>query len=111
MKKAQPHPVVAAVAEDRHPRSVPAGGPGQARGCPCPGPSNPSGRVGDLITIRPALESLAARGRRLLRLRFVDNLSQEQIGRQLGVSQMQISRMLNAILRKLRHSIQERQVA
>ncbi|MEP7193791.1 MAG: SigB/SigF/SigG family RNA polymerase sigma factor [Actinomycetota bacterium] len=74
-------------------------------------PDNPFELVDDMLTLRPALESLGARERRLLRLRFVDNLSQQQIGHQLGVSQMQISRLLTAVLRKLRHSLQEQPAA
>jgi RNA polymerase sigma-B factor len=38
---------------------------------------------------------------RVLRLRFVDELTQREIGRQFGVSQMQISRISRRALRKL----------
>jgi RNA polymerase sigma-B factor len=89
----------------------PVGDSGQPLGDLMADPGNPFALVDDVLTVRPALESLEARERRLLRLRFVDDLSQEQIGRRLGVSQMQISRLLNAILRKLRHHIQQQQAA
>lgn len=89
----------------------PVGDSGQLLGDLVADPHNPFQLVDDLLTVRPALESLPSRERRLLRLRFVENLSQEQIGHRLGVSQMQISRRLNAILTKLRHSIQEQRAA
>ena len=44
------------------------------------------------------LERLSDRDRRLLRLRFVDELSQVEIGEQIGISQTQVSRQLQAIL-------------
>jgi RNA polymerase sigma-B factor len=44
---------------------------------------------------------LDAREWRVLRLRFVENLNQYEIGAQLGVSQMQISRIMRRALRKL----------
>jgi len=67
--------------------------------------------VDTALTLRPALETLAARERHILQLRFYDNLTQEQIGHRLGVSQMQVSRLLTAILAKLRQIIEEQQAA
>jgi len=95
------------------PRSLdsPVGDSGQLLGDLVADPHNPFELVDDLLTVRPALENLQPRERRLLRLRFVENLSQEQIGQRLGVSQMQVSRLLTAILAKLRRSIQEVQQA
>jgi RNA polymerase sigma-B factor len=63
--------------------------------------------VETVMLIENALASLTDRERRLLQLRFVDELTQAQIGTQLGVSQMQISRLLRATLAKLRESIDE----
>jgi RNA polymerase sigma-B factor len=74
-------------------------------------PGDPFDAVDTLLTLRPALESLGARERRLLQLRFVDNLTQEQIGSRIGVSQMHVSRLLTAILAKLRRSMQDQQAA
>lgn len=56
--------------------------------------------------LRPALEALSARERRILALRFVWGQSQQQIATALGVSQMHISRLLAASLRKVRDGIQ-----
>jgi RNA polymerase sigma-B factor len=57
------------------------------------------------MTVGPALAGLAPRERTILRLRFVENLTQEQIGRAIGLSQMQVSRLLTDILGKLRARI------
>lgn len=55
--------------------------------------------------LRPALAGLTDRERRIIGLRFVDGLTQEQIGRHLGVSQMQVSRLLGRILRRMRDEL------
>jgi RNA polymerase sigma-B factor len=49
---------------------------------------------------------LDARERHVLRLRFEDDLNQYEIGRRLGVSQMQISRIMRRALRKLLAAVQ-----
>jgi RNA polymerase sigma-B factor len=43
--------------------------------------------------------------RRLLKLRFVDEMSQREIGEQLGVSQMQVSRLLGRLLDRMRRQL------
>jgi len=55
--------------------------------------------------LRPALARLSERERQIIALRFVDGLTQEQIGSHLGVSQMQISRLLAGILSRLRDDL------
>lgn len=52
--------------------------------------------------LRAALAKLTPRDRQLVRLRFVDELTQAEVGRVLGVSQMQVSRLLAAVLQQLR---------
>jgi RNA polymerase sigma-B factor len=56
-----------------------------------------------------ALASLSERDRTIVRLRFVDGLSQSQIAARLEVSQMQISRLLAASLHQLRANIDPRE--
>src|SRR5829696_5620418 len=51
-------------------------------------------RVEDWQAIAPAIEELSDRDRVVLRLRFVDDLTQSQIADEVGVSQMQVSRIL-----------------
>lgn len=55
--------------------------------------------------LAPAIRTLSARDRRVVHLRFVEERSQTEIGRSLGVTQMQVSRLLSRILRDLRRGV------
>jgi RNA polymerase sigma-B factor len=55
-------------------------------------------RVEDWQAIAPAIKELSDRDRIVLRLRFVEDLTQSQIADQVGVSQMQVSRILRRCL-------------
>jgi RNA polymerase sigma-B factor len=89
----------------------PLGDSGQLLRDVVPDPEKPLELVDAVLTLQPALKILGARERSILRMRFVDNLTQEQIGHRLGVSQMQISRLLSAILAKLRKSMKDQLAA
>jgi len=52
--------------------------------------------------LAPVVTRLAERDRRILYLRFFEERTQEQIGEEIGVTQMQVSRLLTRILRDLR---------
>lgn len=54
------------------------------------------------LSVGSALEQLSPRDRELLRLRFVEDLTQTQIAERVGVSQMQVSRLLRRSLDELR---------
>ncbi|MFI0975548.1 SigB/SigF/SigG family RNA polymerase sigma factor [Streptomyces sp. NPDC021093] len=56
----------------------------------------------DLHTLAPLLASLSDRDRRILSMRFGQELTQAEIGEVLGISQMQVSRLLTRILGRLR---------
>ena len=60
----------------------------------------------DRAVVRATLDALlgavSAREREVLRLRFEDDLTQAQIGAAIGVSQMQISRIIRQALQRLR---------
>jgi len=58
--------------------------------------------VEDLQVLRPLLATLGERDRRILELRFGRDLTQDQIGRELGISQMHVSRLLSRCLARLR---------
>ncbi|MFF2808319.1 RNA polymerase sigma factor SigF [Streptomyces sp. NPDC058000] len=58
--------------------------------------------VEDLHTLAPLLRQLDARERRIIELRFGQEMTQSQIGAELGVSQMHVSRLLNRTLSQLR---------
>ncbi|HZB51241.1 MAG TPA: RNA polymerase sigma factor SigF [Mycobacteriales bacterium] len=53
-------------------------------------------------SIKPLLDSLPPRERRILMLRFFGNLTQSQIAAELGISQMHVSRLLARTLAQLR---------
>ena len=57
------------------------------------------------LVLRPALRGLTARERRIVHLRFVRGWTQQEIGDALDISQMQVSRLLDQILTKLRRRI------
>jgi RNA polymerase sigma-B factor len=58
-------------------------------------------------SLKPLLESLPAREKNILMLRFFKNMTQSQIAAEVGVSQMHISRLLNKTLEHLRGSLVE----
>ncbi|MER0443697.1 SigB/SigF/SigG family RNA polymerase sigma factor [Streptomyces sp. Edi4] len=58
--------------------------------------------VDDVSTLAPLLAELTDRERLLIRLRFGAELTQSQIGEELGISQMQVSRLLTRTVAKLR---------
>jgi RNA polymerase sigma-B factor len=60
--------------------------------------------VEDKSVLLLALKELSEKDRLILRLRFVDGLTQSDIASRFGVSQMQISRLLAASLQRLRSS-------
>jgi RNA polymerase sigma-B factor len=54
------------------------------------------------VTVAEALRHLPQRERRVLQLRFVEDLTQTEIAKRVGVSQMQVSRLLRRALEQLR---------
>jgi RNA polymerase sigma-B factor len=66
-------------------------------------------RVEDRVVLDGLLSAVPARTRRVLRLRFEQDLTQAQIGALLGVSQMQISRIICHAIAQLRHIAEQDQ--
>ncbi len=60
-------------------------------------------------TVTPVLDRIPARERRILHMRFVDDLTQTEIASRVGISQMQVSRLLRRSLDELRALTGERQ--
>ncbi len=58
-------------------------------------------------SIKPLLDRLAPREKKILLLRFFKNMTQSQIADEIGVSQMHVSRLLNRTLDQLRASLEE----
>ncbi|MFD8685182.1 SigB/SigF/SigG family RNA polymerase sigma factor, partial [Streptomyces sp. NPDC059641] len=61
--------------------------------------------VEDLHSLAPLLEELDDRDRQIIHMRFVEELTQAQIGERLGISQMHVSRLLNRLLGRLRQGL------
>jgi RNA polymerase sigma-B factor len=58
-------------------------------------------------SIKPLIEALPAREKKILLLRFFRGMTQSQIAAEIGVSQMHVSRLLNRTLEQLRLSLSE----
>jgi RNA polymerase sigma-B factor len=59
------------------------------------------------VVLRPLLSRLGDRDQKVLRLRFVDGLTQREVGEEIGVTQMQVSRILSRIFETLRDEVGE----
>ncbi|MER5435456.1 SigB/SigF/SigG family RNA polymerase sigma factor [Streptomyces sp. NPDC002588] len=61
--------------------------------------------VEDFHALAPLLAELAERDRRIIHMRFVEELTQAQIAEHLGCSQMHVSRLLSRTLARLRQGM------
>ena len=61
--------------------------------------------VEDRNTLGPLLDALSEREQRIVLLRFFGNMTQTQIAQEIGVSQMHVSRLLTATLKRLRQAL------
>jgi RNA polymerase sigma-B factor len=59
------------------------------------------------LMLSPVLRQLAERDRQILSMRFYEGLTQREIAARIGVTQMQVSRLLTRILGQLRHGVGE----
>jgi RNA polymerase sigma-B factor len=64
--------------------------------------------VDEQATVFSAAQRLPERERRILYLRFGEDLTQAEIARRVGVSQMQVSRLLRKSVQRLRELTQDR---
>lgn len=67
---------------------------------------DPFAALDDAQWLGKALHDLTERERTVLRLRFVESLTQSEIAEHIGVSQMQVSRILRATLGRLRSRLE-----
>jgi RNA polymerase sigma-B factor len=67
--------------------------------------------VEDFHALAPLLAGLDERQRRIIHLRFVEERTQAQIGEELGISQMHVSRLITRILKRLRTGLLDPSVA
>ncbi len=63
--------------------------------------------VEDFQSLAPLIADLEERDRRIIHLRFVEELTQAQIGERLGCSQMHVSRLLSRTVKRLRAGLLE----
>ena len=54
------------------------------------------------MTLRAALAKMPERDRLILRMRYAEDMTQAQIAQRIGISQMQVSRLLRRSLERLR---------
>lgn len=59
------------------------------------------------VVLQPLLETLTERERRILEMRFVGGCTQAEIGAEVGVTQMQVSRLLTRLLARLRRGLED----
>lgn len=78
---------------------------GQELGATLEAPDNEFASAEARLLLGSAVRRLGDRDRTVLDLRFFKGLTQQEIGEQLGVSQMQVSRILTRVLTKLRTEI------
>jgi RNA polymerase sigma-B factor len=62
-------------------------------------------RAEERATLEPLLGRISPREQTVLRLRFGEDLTQAEIGERIGVSQMQVSRLIRQALARLRASV------
>ncbi|WP_432098545.1 RNA polymerase sigma factor SigF [Streptomyces sp. WAC 04229] len=63
------------------------------------------GLVEDFHALAPMISELDERDRQIIHWRFVDELTQKEIGERLGVSQMHVSRLISRLLARLREGM------
>jgi RNA polymerase sigma-B factor len=64
-------------------------------------------RAVDMASVWKHCDELPRRQQRLLLMRFYGNMTQAQIGKELGISQMHVSRLLDRALTYLRRKIRD----
>ncbi|MCQ9133215.1 RNA polymerase sigma factor SigF [Streptomyces sp. IBSBF 2807] len=67
--------------------------------------------VEDFHSLAPLVAALGERERRILHLRFVEERTQAEIGRELGISQMHVSRLISRMVQQLRTGLLGAEIA
>jgi RNA polymerase sigma-B factor len=63
--------------------------------------------VDERSVLAPALAALPERQQEVVRLRFVDGLTQSEIAARVGISQMHVSRLLAQSMARIRENLAE----
>jgi RNA polymerase sigma-B factor len=64
-------------------------------------------RAEERATLEPMFARITERERLVLTLRFAEDLTQAEIGERIGVSQMQVSRLIRQALARLREGLRD----
>ncbi|MFE2563596.1 RNA polymerase sigma factor SigF [Streptomyces mirabilis] len=67
--------------------------------------------VDDFQSLAPLIAELDERQRRIIHMRFVEERTQAQIGEELGISQMHVSRLITRIIKRLRTGLLDPAIA
>ncbi|MEV0738780.1 SigB/SigF/SigG family RNA polymerase sigma factor [Streptomyces sp. NPDC050549] len=67
--------------------------------------------VDDLNSLAPLIAQLDERERKIIHMRYVEERTQAEIGEELGISQMHVSRLISRMLRRLRAGLLDPAVA
>ncbi|WP_406118443.1 SigB/SigF/SigG family RNA polymerase sigma factor [Streptomyces sp. NBC_00989] len=67
--------------------------------------------VDDLSSLAPLIAQLDERERKIIHMRYVEERTQAEIGEELGISQMHVSRLISRMLRRLRAGLLDPAVA
>ena len=86
---------------------VEASGEGVSLADLLPGEDGGLGACEDRLVLEQALATLTPRERLIVHLRFVEDRTQAEIGQVIGVTQMQVSRILSKVLRTLRAQLHD----
>jgi DNA-binding CsgD family transcriptional regulator len=62
------------------------------------------------VALTPVVRRLDRRERRILEMRFFGQCTQQEIADEIGVTQMQVSRLLSALLKRLRTQLEGTQL-
>jgi len=90
------------------PRATPSGGDaGESLGETLGEDEHGFDRAEQRATLEPLIARITARERLVLGLRFGEDLTQAEIGERIGVSQMQVSRLIRQALAQLREGLEE----
>ena len=71
-----------------------------------PADENEENTIVDKITINELIRGLEPKERQIIVLRFYKNKTQSEVGKMLGISQVQVSRIEKNILSKMRMSLE-----
>jgi RNA polymerase sigma-B factor len=71
-------------------------------------PDDPFGATDDRLLLAAGFRTLGDRERRILHLRFFVGLSQAEIAQEVGLSQIQVSRLIRTSLERLRGALEQK---